>query len=63
MAETCRNCDAPASDRRVVLLDPDGTEVKKCGPFCDPCTDMLLENLVSEYAEGRPAYRVERAAP
>lgn len=56
----CRRCDdRPASTRRVVLVGPDGTDRKTCGPYCDPCTDALLKILTPTYTGGGPAYRID----
>lgn len=63
MAESlmCRRFDdRPASARRVVLINPDGTDGKTCGPYCDPCTDALLKDLIPTYHGGAAAYRVDR---
>lgn len=58
---TCagRGCTEPLSARRVVLVDPDGTDVETCGPYCDEDTDALVRNLFPRYSTGRPAYRIE----
>lgn len=58
---TCRRsrCGEPVSRRRVVLVGPDGTDRKRCGPYCDPCTDALLRNLTPTYTGGGDAYRID----
>lgn len=60
MADTCRSCGkAPLSARRVVLVNPDGTDGGTCGPYCDACTDALLKNLLPIYTGGGDTYRIE----
>lgn len=60
--ETCRRsrCANPTSTRRVVLVGPDGTDRKRCGPYCNSCTDALLKNLTPTYTGGGAAYRIDR---
>jgi hypothetical protein len=64
-AETCRRsrCEEPVSARRVVLVGPDGTDRKRCGPYCAEHTDMLLGNLKHTYTGGGRALRIDVAAP
>lgn len=53
-----RGCGRPVSDRRVILVGPDGTDRKTCGPYCPDCTDALLRNLLPTYTGGGAAYRI-----
>lgn len=62
MPETCRRtrCTEPRSARQVVLVGPDGTDRKRCGPYCDEHTDMLMGNLTPTYTgTGDPTYRIK----
>lgn len=61
MAETCRKsrCDAPAGARCIILLNPDGSDGRTCGPYCDDHTADLLDLLLPTYTGGGDAYRIE----
>jgi hypothetical protein len=48
--------------RRVVLVGPDRTDRKECGPYCEGCTDTLLGKLTLTYTGGGAAYRIDSAA-
>ncbi|NEA21594.1 hypothetical protein [Actinomadura bangladeshensis] len=53
-------CDRPHGARQVVLVGPDGTDRRRCGPYCGPCTDTLMSNLTPTYTgTDDPTYRVE----
>lgn len=52
-------CTEPVSRRRVILLDPDGRDRNRCGPYCATDTDRILKNLFPRYTGGGPAYRIE----
>jgi hypothetical protein len=52
----------PVGTRRVILVRPDGSDGKTCGPYCDRCTDLLLLNLRPVYTGGGPTYRIEMGA-
>lgn len=60
---TCNRsrCDAPVSTRCVVLLNPDGSDGKTCGPYCDTHTDGLLDLLLPTYTGGGDAYRIDQS--
>jgi len=54
-------CTRPVSACKVVLLNPDGTDGKACGPYCDDHTEGIIYLLVPTYSGGGPAYRIDRA--
>ncbi|MFE9099872.1 hypothetical protein [Actinomadura geliboluensis] len=60
-ADCCRSgCDQPHGARQVVLVGPDGTGRRRCGPYCEEHTDMLIRNLTPTYTgTNDPVYRVE----
>ncbi|MEV4670988.1 hypothetical protein AB0K34_04975 [Actinomadura sp. NPDC049382] len=59
--QLCKRGDGqPVSVRRIVLIGPDGTDRKRCGPYCDPCTDALLRNLTPTFTGGGATYRIDR---
>ncbi|WP_141576154.1 hypothetical protein [Actinomadura sp. WMMA1423] len=58
----CRRsgCGQPHGPRQVVLVGPDGTDRKRCGPYCEEHTHTLMSNLTPTYTgTGDPTYRVE----
>jgi hypothetical protein len=61
---TCRRsrCGEPVGARRVVLVRPNGSDGKACGPYCEGHTDALLKNLKPTYTGGGTAYRIDAAA-
>ncbi|MFB4320680.1 hypothetical protein [Actinomadura sp. 21ATH] len=52
-------CREPQSARQVVLVGPDGTDRKRCGPYCPEHTDLLLTKLTPTYTGGGATYRIE----
>lgn len=52
-------CGKPYGSRQVVLVRPDGTDGKHCGPYCEKHTDALLKNLNPSYTGGGQTYRID----